>query len=205
MKDLKTELKNDNRIKQLTERIRATGDMGLLNKLGSMVGEKALEKIDEGLKDSLVDEGYVRSIVAPVMRSVYEYMSDISAVVINRMYEKAGIGLKAIVPSYDTAKENEIIQIRGLKIDRTARRVWVDDEEKTFTTKEFDLLSFLAMNPNHVFTKDELFREIWDMESIGDIATVTVHIKKIREKIEKNTSKPDYIETIWGVGYRFKL
>ena len=102
-------------------------------------------------------------------------------------------------------KENEIIQIRGLKIDRTARRVWVDDEEKTFTTKEFDLLSFLAMNPNHVFTKDELFREIWDMESIGDIATVTVHIKKIREKIEKNTSKPDYIETIWGVGYRFKL
>lgn len=110
MKDLKTELKNDNRIKQLTERIRATGDMGLLNKLGSMVGEKALEKIDEGLKDSLVDEGYVRSIVAPVMRSVYEYMSDISAAVINRMYEKAGIGLKAIVPSYDTAKENEIIQ-----------------------------------------------------------------------------------------------
>ena len=103
------------------------------------------------------------------------------------------------------AKENEIIQIRGLKIDRTARRVWVDGEEKTFTTKEFDLLTFLAQNPNHVFTKDELFREIWDMESIGDIATVTVHIKKIREKIEKNTSKPEYIETIWGVGYRFKI
>ena len=103
------------------------------------------------------------------------------------------------------AQENEIVQIRGLKIDRTARRVWVDGEEKAFTTKEFDLLTFLAQNPNHVFTKDELFREIWDMESIGDIATVTVHIKKIREKIERNTSKPDYIETIWGVGYRFKL
>ncbi len=103
------------------------------------------------------------------------------------------------------AQENEIIQIRGLKIDKTARRVWVNGEEKPFTTKEFDLLTFLAQNPNHVFTKDELFREIWDMESIGDIATVTVHIKKIREKIEKSTSKPDYIETIWGVGYRFKL
>ena len=103
------------------------------------------------------------------------------------------------------AQENEIVQIRGLKIDRTARRVRVDGEEKAFTTKEFDLLTFLAQNPNHVFTKDELFREIWDMESIGDIATVTVHIKKIREKIERNTSKPDYIETIWGVGYRFKL
>ena len=102
-------------------------------------------------------------------------------------------------------KENEVIEIRGLKIDKTARRVFVNDEEKIFTTKEFDLLTFLAENPNRVFTKEELFREIWDMESIGDIATVTVHIKKIREKIEYNTSKPQYIETIWGVGYRFKV
>ena len=102
-------------------------------------------------------------------------------------------------------QENDIIEIRGLKIDKTARRVWVDGTEKAFTTKEFDLLTFLAQNPNHVFTKDELFKEIWDMESIGDIATVTVHIKKIREKIEKNSAKPQYIETIWGVGYRFKM
>ena len=102
-------------------------------------------------------------------------------------------------------KENDIIEIRGLKIDKTARRVWVNGVEKTFTTKEFDLLTFLAQNPNHVFTKDELFKEIWDMESIGDIATVTVHIKKIREKIEVNSAKPQYIETIWGVGYRFKV
>ena len=101
--------------------------------------------------------------------------------------------------------ENEIIEIRGLKIDKTARRVWVNGEEKNFTTKEFDLLTFLAQNPNHVYTKEELFREIWDMDSIGDIATVTVHIKKIREKIEKDTAKPQYIETIWGVGYRFKV
>ena len=101
--------------------------------------------------------------------------------------------------------ENEIIEIRGLKIDKTARRVWINGEEKTFTTKEFDLLTFLAENPNRVFTKAELFRQIWDMESVGDIATVTVHIKKIREKIEFNTAKPQYIETIWGVGYRFKV
>ena len=95
--------------------------------------------------------------------------------------------------------ENEVIEIRGLKIDKTARRVWVNGEEKNFTTKEFDLLTFLAQNPNHVFTKEELFSKIWDME------TVTVHIKKIREKIEFNTAKPQYIETIWGVGYRFKV
>ena len=100
---------------------------------------------------------------------------------------------------------NNIIEIRGIKIDKTARRVFVNGEEKPFTTKEFDLLTFLAENPNHVFTKEELFKEIWDMDSIGDIATVTVHIKKIREKIELDTSKPQYIETIWGVGYRFKV
>ena len=104
-----------------------------------------------------------------------------------------------------TAQKDDIIEIRGIRIDKTARRVWVNEEEKQFTTKEFDLLTFLAENPNHVFTKDELFSKIWDMESIGDIATVTVHIKKIREKIEFNTAKPQYIETIWGVGYRFKL
>ena len=101
--------------------------------------------------------------------------------------------------------ENDIVEIRGIKIDKTARRVWINGEEKQFTTKEFDLLTFLAENPNHVFTKEELFKEIWNMDSIGDIATVTVHIKKIREKIEMNTAKPQYIETIWGVGYRFKL
>ena len=98
--------------------------------------------------------------------------------------------VKAHLARYDrligsAAEKNKIIEIRGLKIDTTARRVWVNGEEKTFTTKEFDLLAFLAAHPNHVYTKDDLFREIWDMESIGDIATVTVHIKKIREKIEK--------------------
>lgn len=102
-------------------------------------------------------------------------------------------------------QENEFIEIRGIKIDKTARRVFVNGEEKILTTKEFDLLTFLASNPNRVFTKEELFKEIWNMDSIGDIATVTVHIKKIREKVELNTAKPQYIETIWGVGYRFKV
>ena len=118
--------------------------------------------------------------------------------------------VKAHLARYDrligsNQKSNDIVEIRGLKIDKTARRVYLNGEEKIFTTKEFDLLTFLAENPNHVYSKEELFREIWDMESIGDIATVTVHIKKIREKIEYDSSKPQYIETIWGVGYRFKV
>ena len=92
--------------------------------------------------------------------------------------------VKAHMARYDrlvgsTQKTNDIVEIRGIRIDKTARRVYVDGEEKNFTTKEFDLLTFLAENPNHVFTKEELFREIWDMDSIGDIATVTDHIKKI--------------------------
>ncbi len=118
--------------------------------------------------------------------------------------------VKAHLARYDRLvgiqkQRNDVVEIRGIRIDKTARRVYVDGEEKAFTTKEFDLLTFLAENPNHVFTKDELFSKIWDMDSIGDIATVTVHIKKIREKIEKDTAKPQYIETIWGVGYRFKI
>ena len=118
--------------------------------------------------------------------------------------------VKAHMARYDrlvgsSPKNSDIVEIRGLRIDKTARRVYVDGEEKNFTNKEFDLLTFLAENPNHVFTKEELFRKIWGMESIGDIATVTVHIKKIREKIEYDSAKPQYIETIWGVGYRFKI
>ncbi len=111
--------------------------------------------------------------------------------------------------SEKTAK-NETIEVGDLKIDRTARRVFVRGEEKNLTSKEFDLLYFLAKNPNHVFPKEELFQQIWDVGPIGengmvgDIATVTVHIKKIREKIEQDTSNPEYIETIWGVGYRFR-
>ena len=115
--------------------------------------------------------------------------------------------VKAHLARYDrlvgsSNKNNDVIEIRGIRIDKTARRVIVDGEEKAFTGKEFDLLTFLAEHPNHVYTKEELFREIWDMDSIGDIATVTVHIKKIREKIEFDSAKPQYIETIWGVGYR---
>ncbi len=101
--------------------------------------------------------------------------------------------VKAHLSRYDrligsNAQQNEIIEIRGIKIDKTARRVYVNGEEKSFTTKEFDLLTFLAQNPNRVFTKEELFRNIWDMESIGDIATVTLHIKKYREKGDFDSS-----------------
>ncbi|MFC4601181.1 response regulator transcription factor [Cohnella hongkongensis] len=100
---------------------------------------------------------------------------------------------------------NDEIRIRGLRIDRSARRVFVNEQEVAFTTKEFDLLSYLAMNPNRVFSKEQLFDQIWGMDAMGEIATVTVHIRKLREKVEHDPSDPQYIETIWGAGYRFRI
>jgi len=101
--------------------------------------------------------------------------------------------------------KKEEIRIRGLYIDKVSRRVYINNKEVTLTAKEFELLTLLAMNPNRVFSKEELFERIWDLDSIGDIATVTVHIRKLREKIEADPSNPQYIETLWGAGYRFKI
>lgn len=97
------------------------------------------------------------------------------------------------------------LSISGLLIDKPARRVFVENNEVIFTSKEYDLLYYLASHPNRVFTKEELFERIWGMDSLGDLPTVTVHISRLREKIERNPSKPRYIETVWGVGYRFTI
>jgi DNA-binding response OmpR family regulator len=102
-------------------------------------------------------------------------------------------------------QNNQTISIRNLSIDKTSRRVYLNDEEIIFTGKEFDLLVLMAENPNRVFSRDELFERIWGFDACGDTKTVTVHIKKVREKIEMDTSNPRYIETIWGIGYRFKV
>lgn len=106
--------------------------------------------------------------------------------------------------SFGEEDEDNTIEIGNIRLDKLDHRVFVQGEEKTLTNKEYDLLLFLMEHPNHVFSKEELFQQIWGMESMGELATVTVHIKKIREKIEKVQAKPRYIETIWGVGYRFK-
>lgn len=102
-------------------------------------------------------------------------------------------------------KNGDMLQIRDLRLDKKNMRVWVNEDEVKLTTKEFELLYFLAEHPDHIYSKEELFKEIWSQDSIGDIATVTVHVKKIRKKIELNEDKPQYIETIWGVGYRLKV
>ena len=100
--------------------------------------------------------------------------------------------------------EGDILQIRGLTIDRAGRRVFVNGVEKNMPQKEYDLLLFLAENPNRVFSKEQLFDRIWGFDAIGDISTIAVHIRRIREKIETDMNHLQYIETVWGVGYRFK-
>ncbi len=99
----------------------------------------------------------------------------------------------------------EEIKIKGLVINKSSRRVHLNGQEIQFTTKEFDLLVFLAENPDRVFSKEHIFEKIWGVDNVGEIATVAVHIRRIREKIEDDTSNPDYIETIWGTGYRFNI
>lgn len=98
----------------------------------------------------------------------------------------------------------ELLRVRGLEIDREARRVWVNGREKAMTGKEYDLLLFLAEHPDTVFSKDRLFDNVWGMEACGDVSTVTVHIKHIRDKIEIDPDHIQYIETVWSVGYRFR-
>ncbi|MCR2822297.1 response regulator transcription factor [Lederbergia panacisoli] len=117
--------------------------------------------------------------------------------------------VKAHISRYDRLNNHggykqSDIQIGNLLIQIDSRRVYVNKKEKIFTAKEYDLLHFLATNPNIVFGKEQLFERIWGYDSIGDTTTVTVHIRKIREKIEDDPSTPKWIETIWGVGYRFK-
>lgn len=103
-----------------------------------------------------------------------------------------------------SALADDIDKVRGLEIDRESRRVWVNGKEVNMTSKEYDLLLFLAEHPDTVFSKDRLFDHVWGMDAYGDVSTITVHIKHIRDKIELNPDRTQYIETVWGVGYRFR-
>ena len=106
---------------------------------------------------------------------------------------------------FDTISNKDIIDIRALKIQKSSRQVFINGEEVNLPQKEFDLLLFLAENPNRVYKREDLFEKIWGLDSLGDSATVTVHIGRIREKIESSSSNPQYIETVWGAGYKLRV
>lgn len=99
---------------------------------------------------------------------------------------------------------NSVIEKNGMKIDRESRRVFIDGQEVNLTAKEFDLLELLAMNQDKVYSREQLLNLVWGYEYPGDARTVDVHIRRLREKIEKTPSNPKYVYTKWGVGYYFK-
>lgn len=137
-----------------------------------------------GIDDYIVKPFNPSELVARVNAHIARY---------KRLTEKAAVTLE------------DTLSVGDLTIDKIARRVFVSGSEVTFTHKEFDLLVFLATHPNIVFSKDALFDRIWGLDAIGETSTVTVHINRIREKIEDDSSNPKYIETVWGVGYRFRI
>ncbi|EKU43433.1 DNA-binding response regulator [Lysinibacillus fusiformis ZB2] len=100
---------------------------------------------------------------------------------------------------------NHMMSIHGITIDTSARKVFVNGEEIAFTTKEFDLLVFFVRHPNQVLSKEQLYERNWGYESAADVSTVTVHIRKLREKIEREPAHPKFLETVWGAGYRFNV
>ncbi|TCJ03504.1 response regulator transcription factor [Cytobacillus praedii] len=116
--------------------------------------------------------------------------------------------VKAHITRYERLAGGDVtstIHVHGMSIDKVARKVHINNEYVLFTTKEFDLLVFFVMHPNQVLSKEQLFERVWGADSAGDVSTVTVHIRKIREKIERDAAHPKYLETVWGAGYRFNI
>lgn len=117
--------------------------------------------------------------------------------------------IKANLAQYDRLKNSghkkeKQIQIGDILIMQDTHRVFVNDKEVELKNKEYELLLFLMQNADIVFSKETLYERIWGYDALGDNATVAVHINRLREKIEKDASDPRYIQTLWGVGYRFK-
>jgi len=117
---------------------------------------------------------------------------------------KAHLSRYELLKSKTATAKQEIIEVRNIVINTEMRQVFVNDNEVELTAKEYELLLLLISTPNKVFTKDEIFEKVWGFNSERDIPTITVHIRKLREKIEFDPSNPEYIQTVWGVGYKFK-
>ncbi len=116
---------------------------------------------------------------------------------------KAHIARYENLTGHAAGPDHSILRCGGLEIQVETRRVFTDGKEVTLTNREFELLAFLAANPDIVFSKERLFERVWGQDALGDTATVMVHINRIREKIEPDPTQPMYIETVWGAGYRF--
>lgn len=112
--------------------------------------------------------------------------------------------MRRVSSKSDEKKDDKILLAGDMRIDRESRRVFISHEEVNLTTKEFELIELLALNPGKVYSRDSLLKIIWGEDYPGDVRTVDVHIRRLREKIEQNPSEPKYVQTKWGLGYYFK-
>ena len=118
---------------------------------------------------------------------------------------KAHIAIHERLSAHESSVVDECMQFGELKILLGSHQVFLGDKPLTLTNKEFELLKYMAVNPGIVLSKELLFDRVWGMDAMGDTATITVHISRLREKIEKDPANPQYIETVWGAGYRFRI
>lgn len=105
----------------------------------------------------------------------------------------------------ESSQQQDVVEAGDMKLDCEGRRLYIAEEEINLTAKEFDVLELLVMNPNKVYSREKLLNLIWGEDYPGDVRTVDVHIRRLREKIEKNPSEPKYVHTKWGVGYYFQV
>jgi DNA-binding response OmpR family regulator len=163
--------------------------------------EIKLENTLQGGGLVLIDRDRMKRVVVNIVNNAAKYMdSECGIARVNAHIAK----YERLTGKYVNEAKSESITVRGLELQKDSRRVFINGTEINMAHKEFDLLLFLLQNPNRVFGREELFERIWGVDSLGDAATVTVHIARIREKIESNPSNPQYIETVWGAGYRFR-
>ncbi|WP_066186975.1 MULTISPECIES: response regulator transcription factor [Gracilibacillus] len=166
---------------EICQKLRATLDIPILMVTARKEDIDKIKGFDRGADDYIVKPFNPNELVARVKAHLARYQ---------RLTQQGS--------------KKDLLETGNMLIDTQARRVYLGEQELIMTAKEYDLLVFLLTHPNQVFTKDQLFEQIWGWDAIGDNTTVTVHIRKIREKIEKDPSHPSFIETVWGVGYRFR-
>lgn len=112
--------------------------------------------------------------------------------------------MRRTVRSESKEEKSKVVTVGDLRLDCDSRRVFIGEREINLTAKEFDVLELLVFNPNKVYSRENLLKIVWGYEYPGDVRTVDVHIRRLREKIESNPSEPRYVHTKWGVGYYFQ-
>lgn len=168
---------------EICRRIRAKKDIPILLVSAKKEDLDKIKGLGFGADDYIVKPFSPSELVARVIAHISRYQR------LTSKEEKQGSGKDIIIDK--------------LKLEKNSRRAFIEDKEISLTNKEFDLIYFLAQSPDTVYSKEELFNEIWNYDSIGETSTITVHVNRIRDKIKEINPELDYIHTVWGRGYRF--